>query len=361
MLRTLLFAVLLAPLQAHQIDEQWLSFERTADGFVATLRVDAAYMLPEYRGDADIAPFDLAWLRTREPGEWARIREATRGFLRDSLEFRLGGEPLDYPIRFPDFDHSPPPFMSEGIAEAPPMLEVRIEQTLPQPLAEPLDLAWDESFGVVLLVFRDGVTEPIVSGESITLLDAGGASTKPAGLGRWVELGMRHIVPDGLDHVLFILGIFLLQPKPRPLLLQSLLFTLAHSVTLSLAALGWLPAPERLVEALIAASILWIGVENLWLKEPGRGRYALIATFGLIHGLGFARMLAPLLPDDDPGALVGALAGFHLGVELGQLLVLAIAFALAAWWSAAAFRWLRLEGSTFIAIAGALMLVDRLA
>jgi len=138
-----------------------------------------------------------------------------------------------------------------------------------------------------------------------------------------VWLGFTHIVPMGLDHILFVLGLFLLTPRARPLLVQVSLFSLAHTCTLGLAALGTIAVPGGVVEPLIALSIVYIGFENLVRPGTTRWRLIVVLLFGLVHGLGFAGALARLqLP---AGSLVPTLVLFNVGVELGQIAVLAAA------------------------------------
>jgi hypothetical protein len=141
---------------------------------------------------------------------------------------------------------------------------------------------------------------------------------------RYLRLGFVHILPRGLDHILFVLGLFLLAPRVRPLLLQVSAFTVAHTATLALATVGWVRLPAALVEPLIALSIVYVAVENLLTDRLRPHRTAVVFAFGLLHGLGFAGVLTELgLP---PGQLLPALLAFNTGVELGQLAVLALAF-----------------------------------
>lgn len=360
-----LLAVLLAAAGAslaHQIDEITLELEAAGGQFHAEVMADAAYMLPEFRGDADIAPQDLAWLRTRTPEEWLRIRLETEKYLRESLAFRVDGQRVPCQFRFPDFESEPPRFMREGVPEMLPMLTVALHGDYP---GGELQVGWKEPLGVVLIVQAGGEAVPLVSGETQTVMrrDPGESAHAVAPrLAKWIQLGFVHIVPRGVDHILFVLGIFLLTPKWKPLLAQTLIFTLAHSVTLGLAAAGIVRLPAAPVEVGIALSLVWIGVENLWQRdrEPGRFRYALVGAFGLVHGLGFASMLTEYLPADRPVPLLTGLLGFNLGVEAGQLTVLAAAFALFAWWRKPAFDRLRVAGSLLVAAAGAAMAVDRL-
>ncbi len=142
--------------------------------------------------------------------------------------------------------------------------------------------------------------------------------------------GFDHIIPKGLDHILFVLGLFLFSTRMRPLLWQVTMFTIAHSITLAMAMTGVLDLPARVVEPLIALSIAYVGIENIWHRKLHRSRLVLVFAFGLLHGLGFASMLADFgMPDD---AFFTALIAFNLGVELGQLAVVGLAFLAVGLW-----------------------------
>jgi hypothetical protein len=140
---------------------------------------------------------------------------------------------------------------------------------------------------------------------------------------RLIPTGFRHIVPGGLDHMLFMLGLFLMAPTRRSLLIQVSTFTLAHSLTLALAVVGLVSAPAAVVEPLIAASIAWVAIENLFATRVSRLRLLVVFAFGLLHGLGFAGAMAQLGLSREH--LAASLVGFNLGVELGQLTVIAAA------------------------------------
>jgi len=150
-----------------------------------------------------------------------------------------------------------------------------------------------------------------------------------AGLGAlslsYLRLGFTHILPGGLDHILFVLGIFLLSLKWRPILWQVTAFTLAHSITLGLSLYGLVSLRPAIVEPLIALSIVAVAVENVWTREFHWRRVAVVFAFGLLHGLGFAGALHDL--GLQRGDFLTALLGFNAGVELGQLSVVALAFA----------------------------------
>lgn len=144
--------------------------------------------------------------------------------------------------------------------------------------------------------------------------------TRVAQARQYFVLGVTHIVPDGLDHVLFVIGLFLLSPRLRPLLWQVTTFTAAHTLTLAVATSGLITVPVGLVEPLIAFSIAYVAVENTLTEKLSGWRPLVVFLFGLLHGMGFARALGALELRGVP--LVISLATFNLGVEAGQLVVL---------------------------------------
>jgi hypothetical protein len=143
---------------------------------------------------------------------------------------------------------------------------------------------------------------------------------------RYFTLGFTHILPHGLDHVLFVLGIFLLSGRLRSVLWQVSAFTVAHSITLGLSMYERLAVSPSIVEPLIALSIAYVAIENLFLSELKSWRVALVFGFGLLHGMGFAGALREIgLPRSD---FLMALLTFNAGVEAGQLGVIGVAFML---------------------------------
>lgn len=191
----------------------------------------------------------------------------------------------------------------------------------------------------------DSVVRVIEAGEErprFSAYVAGGAASEPIPLRQatpqglagvfadYVTVGFRHIVPDGLDHILFVVGLFLLNVRPAPLLAQVTGFTVAHSVTLALGALGLVRISPGIVEPLIAASIVYVAVENMLTDRLQRWRPVVVFGFGLLHGLGFASALGRFgLPD---GQFLPGLVGFNLGVELGQLVVIAACYLAVGLW-----------------------------
>jgi hydrogenase/urease accessory protein HupE len=179
---------------------------------------------------------------------------------------------------------------------------------------------------------------------------------------QYLKLGFTHILPHGLDHMLFVLGIYLLSGRARTVLVQVSAFTIAHSITLGLSMYGILAAPPRLVEPLIALSIAYVAIENVFLRELKSWRVALVFAFGLLHGMGFAGALQELGLPRSEFAL--ALATFNVGVEAGQLAVIGAAFLLIGWYGAHR-AWYRsrvvVPVSAMIALAGVYWTIERLS
>ena len=172
--------------------------------------------------------------------------------------------------------------------------------------------------------------------------------------------GVEHIVPKGLDHILFVLGLFFSSLLLRPLLWQVTAFTLAHTITLALAAVEIVQVPSSVVEPIIALSIVWIAVENCVFKQTNKWRPLVVFCFGLLHGLGFAAVLNEYgLPK---GNFLSSLLAFNIGVELGQLSVLITAAALV--WFIREKSWYRqrvqVPASILIALVGLFWFVERI-
>jgi len=179
---------------------------------------------------------------------------------------------------------------------------------------------------------------------------------------RYLTLGFTHIVPGGLDHVLFVLGIYLLSGRARAVLWQVSAFTIAHSITLGLSMYGIVAVSPKIVEPLIALSIAYVAIENVFRSDLKSWRVALVFAFGLLHGMGFAGALKELgLPRSE---FLTALLTFNVGVEAGQLAVIAAAFVLVGWHCADRV-WYRsrivVPASTLIACTAVYWTIERLA
>jgi hypothetical protein len=146
----------------------------------------------------------------------------------------------------------------------------------------------------------------------------------------YLVIGFTHILPKGLDHILFVVGLFLLSTKLGSLLWQVTAFTLAHTVTLALGILGYVSISPAIVEPLIALSIVYVAVENIMTDKLHRWRPVIVFCFGLLHGLGFAGVLQEIGLSSTH--FVTGLIAFNVGVELGQLTVIAICFLAVGFW-----------------------------
>lgn len=178
---------------------------------------------------------------------------------------------------------------------------------------------------------------------------------------QYLVLGFTHIIPKGIDHILFVLGIYLLSWRIKPVLAQVTAFTLAHTITLGLTIYGIVALSPSVVEPLIALSIVYVAIENLMTRELKPWRIALVFVFGLLHGMGFAGVLGELGLPREHFAL--ALVTFNVGVELGQLCVLLAAFVAVVSW-ARHKSWYRqavvVPASLLIAVIGAFWTVQRI-
>ena len=208
-----------------------------------------------------------------------------------------------------------------------------------------------------LLTESERSSRPIFFGEKAASTEGENLSTKAVlavqalapGL-EWIALGFQHIIPRGLDHIVFVLGLFFLSTGVRQLILQVSCFTVAHSLTLGLATFGIVSVPASIVEPLIAASIVCIALDNLHSEKIARWRLLMVTLFGLLHGLGFASVLSDL--DLPPQDFLSSLLLFNLGVEVGQLTVLAIAFIAVGWMQRWAQYAKRVARPATITIAG---------
>jgi hydrogenase/urease accessory protein HupE len=150
-------------------------------------------------------------------------------------------------------------------------------------------------------------------------------------IAEYVCQGFIHILPQGLDHILFVLALFLLATRTSTLLWQVSAFTLAHTITLALGIFGVINLPSSLVEPLIALSIAYVAIENIYQQKLSKWRLPIIFAFGLLHGLGFASVLVELgLPKSS---YVTSLLSFNVGVEFGQVTVIALALLATKWCS----------------------------
>lgn len=283
------------------------------------------------------------------------VREFTESWL-PALRFEAGGPVV---LRL-DEARIPP----VGNSSLPRATILTITGAMP-PGARSLSFYWPKGGGALVLR-QHGVEDPftgyIEGGNPSPQIPLSGG-VPPSGtevFANYIPVGFDHILPKGLDHILFVLGLFFLSTRLRPLIWQVSAFTLAHTVTLALAAMGWVSVPAAIVEPLIAASIVFVAVENILTDGLNRWRPVVVFGFGLLHGLGFASVLAEFgLP---VGQFVPALLGFNVGVEIGQLTVIAAAYLSVGLWFGRK-PWYRsviaVPASAMIALVGGWWFIER--
>ncbi|MFK7852278.1 MAG: HupE/UreJ family protein [Akkermansiaceae bacterium] len=353
--------------RAHVVEAIYTKFEVTGEqSWQATVFFDAGYALPEMRAETDAPQPKREWLVSMDEAGWQELRAGAEGYLRELLSIdqvdREGlTESLDWVMRFPDFDSDPPDFpvqmdggaymrivISGELQEG--QLQVRVAEgsypRLTLGLGNDISVVAPGGWITVMKLDEGGIAE----------IENGGTFSRLMGL---LWLGFNHVLPAGADHVLFILALFLYAPRWRPLLHQSIMFTVAHSLTLGLMLGGVVNANPVIIEPLIALSIAWVALEHLFLPDQlGRRRLAAVFGFGLIHGLGFASSLQSKIPVE--GNWVMALVSANIGIELAQLSILAVCllmfhrFIEETWFSR-----LRQVGAVLIGVTGLWWCVER--
>ncbi len=200
---------------------------------------------------------------------------------------------------------------------------------------DPISFSWDPKFGPVVvrqMGVQNGITQFLQNGDKSDLIyfNDNLQYNKLNAFLDYIPVGFEHIIPKGWDHIIFVLGLFFFSTKLRPLVWQISAFTVAHTFTLALGSIGYIKIIPEIVEPLIALSIVFIAVENIFFDRLSKWRPIVIFIFGLLHGLGFASVLGEFgLPD---GFFIAALLGFNLGVEIGQLTVVLLAFIIVGYW-----------------------------
>lgn len=282
------------------------------------------------------APEELAAAFT---AAWPEIRSQITAEM-DGTELELGVAGIDVP----------------EIGDLELQRNSRIVLSGPLPAGEAgLIFGWDAALGPLVvrqLGVENGYAAFLENGRLSDEIprDTGVDQSAGAAFVDYIGVGFDHIIPLGLDHILFVLGLFFLATRLGPLLWQVTAFTLAHTVTLALGALGIVNLPGDIVEPLIALSIVYVGIENVFARRLMPWRPAVVFAFGLLHGLGFASVLQ----DFGLGSshFIPKLIGFNVGVELGQLAVIAAAWLALGWFfQRNAWYKMRLAAPVSVAIA----------
>ena len=288
-----------------------------------------------FSGEAFLADIDLSTLSDTDDSANAAVYDALRALppqvlaaridssfatLAETFTIMAAGRPL--PVELATIEVA-----DEVDSELARDTRLRLRSPLPG-TDEAISIQWQPAMGALLVRQMGAGSNP----EYSDYLPSGGTSQAftldrasdialTSVITKYIHSGIIHIVPAGLDHILFVIGLLAYGLSWRGLIFQVSLFTVAHTITLAAASLGLISVPGSIVEPLIALSIAWIGIENI-MKKSGRvavSRSAVVFAFGLLHGLGFASVLADFgLPQS---AFIVALVSFNLGVEIGQLII----------------------------------------
>lgn len=324
---TLLFIAFGAGAYAHEVMPSVADMERQGDQLVFDIRLNAESFVSgvdqgsvtDTNNSPQAAEYDR--LRALPPADIAAEFGAFWPEMAKSIDVSFDG--ADAVLNLQNVTT-----VAADNEESPRITNLRFSADVPAEAKE-VTVSWAREYGGLALR-QIGVDAPferyLAAGEASPSINLAGGNQ--AGPWRtfidYIPVGFDHIVPKGLDHILFVLGLFFLSTRMGPLLWQISAFTLAHTITLALAALGYVSVPGSIVEPLIALSIVYVAVENLYTEGLSPWRPFVIFGFGLLHGLGFASVLAEFgLPDN---AFIPALVGFNIGVEIGQLAVIAVAY-----------------------------------
>lgn len=335
------------PSAAHDLERTQVSLRFSADGaFVLEVANDPNWLL--LRLERFAGPVAPAY---RDPQQRdRRLAELATVFIDRVVLFVDGREAR------PSSAEYVPPRPATASDNLPPLAAYRLRGRLPP---DARTLRW--FYGLVIdpypmtLRHADGSSLTVwIAGEAwsggLDLTGRVQAPTRGQVARQYLALGYTHILPKGLDHILFVLGLFLLSLRLRPILMQVTSFTIAHSITLGLTMYGIVSLSSRVVEPLIALSIAYVAVENLVTTELKRWRLALVFSFGLLHGMGFAGVLRELgLPRSE---FLTALLTFNLGVEGGQLTVIGLALLCVVWYGRREWYHRRVVVPASAAIAG---------
>jgi hypothetical protein len=318
------------PAHAHEVLPTVADIEAREGAVFLTLRLNAEALLAGIDLDGldntETAPNAAEYdrLRALTPAQLEAQISANWGMMMAGLSLTLDGTAAPLSLLGAAVD-------PQADLSLPRVSQLRLTAPMPQG-TNAMALHWPKGFGD--LVLRQQGVEPAYTGyitggqtsPAIALAGLGAPASGAAVFFSYIPVGFDHILPKGMDHILFVLGLFFLSTRLSMLLWQISAFTLAHTVTLALGALGWVSVPGSIVEPLIAASIVFVAVENITSRGLSPWRPAVVFGFGLLHGLGFASVLGEFgLPEAQ---FIPALIGFNIGVEIGQLTVVALAFLL---------------------------------
>ncbi len=334
--------------QAHEIEPSIVDFVYNKEGYYQmSISLNMEAMLAEIGSEHDdTSESDNVdkYLRLRKLDATALANEFDQFSpnLLNGMTLSFDGKPQSLTILDMDIpDVGDPELVRES--------RVHFAGLIPQ-TTKNMQWQWDKRFGnAVIRIATDGNPELyssfLIDGKASDIIEIGGDCSKKNAeksggcleqtsawdsFTNYIKVGFDHIVPEGLDHILFVVGLFLLSTQLKPLLIQITSFTLAHSVTLALGIFGIVKISPSIVEPLIAASIIYVCIENIFADKLSKWRPILVFLFGLLHGLGFASVLGDF--GLSQSNFISGLLGFNIGVELGQIAVILACFALIGFW-----------------------------
>lgn len=356
-----------ATLSAHAVKQLYGEFKSAESSWTLEILFDAGYADPHARNDIAALQPTRDWLVALPAAEQQKLCAEAEKYLRESLSFRSAGQPVEWKASFPDFKSQPPDFPS--LLNDGAYFHVLIVPVLAPQGELTVAMAGGSHPNLVVKIGPgdDGylTVTPDSAGTLFTWQpqqEQKPPHPEPAKgenpMSMAFKQGVLHVVPGGLDHILFVLGIFLLQRRWQPLLKQSLAFTAAHTITLGLASAGWVGVPSWLVEPAIALSIAALAVENLFMTEARAWRLWLVFAFGLIHGLGFAGALSTWI---HPGqGFLPTLLSANAGVEVAQVIILLAAWLVTLGWNESkAWPHFRRWACVVLALVGVFWFIQR--
>jgi hydrogenase/urease accessory protein HupE len=284
-----------------------------------------SFLLGQLPKDAPIKELDALMFT---PGRLAGSVEPGRQQFLAGLRLEADGKPVAWTIvSFPSAEQILAQSARQGEADRyPVMMNAKFTATIPAG-TQKLVLRFPDALGTVFTNLRKGMDFQTVMAVSKNepgefQIGDGPAPADPQTLFTLLADGFGHVLPDGWDHCLFMLAMFLGAASLRQALGRSLVFTLGHSLTLSAVALGWVGNPGPWIEPFIALTIGLGGLMAFSGTATNRQMLIVPAAFGLVHGLGFAAAVSDRLKEWDNGSIVRILVGFNVGVELAQMAVI---------------------------------------
>jgi len=296
------------------------------NAFALTVKFDVpSFLIGQLPKDAPVKDLDVLMFT---PGRLASSIEPGRQQFLAGLRLEADGKPVTWKLEsFPTAEQILAQSSRQGEADRyPVMMNIKLTAMVPAD-TQKLVLRFPDALGTVFTNLRKGMEFQTVMAVSKNepgefQIGDGSVATDNQTIVALLSDGFGHVLPDGWDHCLFMLAMFLGAASLRQALGRSLVFTLGHSITLSAVALGWVGNPGAWIEPFIALTIGLGGLMAYRGTATHRQMLIVPAVFGLVHGLGFAAAVSDRLKDWDNGSIFRILVGFNVGVELAQMMVI---------------------------------------